>query len=71
MRVKTQLRYEHISSYPALFNGPRMNFTAVAETGFSPGERGRKLSPPIRDLGPLSENFCKNDYRKLSNIWNA
>ena len=39
--VKTQLQYEHISSYPVLFNGPQRNFTAVAEIGFTPEERGR------------------------------
>jgi hypothetical protein len=40
--VKTQLQYEHISRYPVSFNGPQNNFTAIAEIGFSPRERGRK-----------------------------
>ena len=40
--VKAELQYEHISSYPLLFNGPQGNVTAIAEIGFTPGERGRK-----------------------------
>lgn len=40
--VKTELQYEHISRFPVLFSGPQNNFTAIAEIGFSPGERGRK-----------------------------
>jgi hypothetical protein len=40
--VKTELQYEHISRYPVLFNGPQNNFTAIAEMGFSPGERSQK-----------------------------
>jgi hypothetical protein len=40
--VKTQFQYEHISRYPLLFNGPRGNFTAIAEIAYSPGEKGRK-----------------------------
>ena len=40
--MKTELQYEHISRYPVLFNGPQRNFTAIAEIGFSPGERGRR-----------------------------
>lgn len=40
--LKTELQYEHILSYPLLFNGPQRNITAIAEIGFSPGERGRK-----------------------------
>jgi len=40
--MKTELQYEHISRYPVLFNGPQNNFTAIAEVGFSPGERGGK-----------------------------
>jgi membrane-associated phospholipid phosphatase len=40
--MKTELQYEHISRYPVLFTGPQRNFTAIAEIGFSPGERGQK-----------------------------
>jgi hypothetical protein len=40
--LKTQLQYEHISRYPVLFTGPKGNFTAIAEIGFSPGERNGK-----------------------------
>ena len=40
--MKTELQYEHISRYPVLFNGRQRNFTAIAEIGFSPGERGQK-----------------------------
>jgi hypothetical protein len=40
--MKTELQYEHISRYPAIFNGPQNNITAIAELGFSPAERGRK-----------------------------
>jgi membrane-associated phospholipid phosphatase len=39
---KAQLQYERISRYPVLFSGPQRNFTAIAEIGFAPGERGRK-----------------------------
>ena len=38
--VKTELQYENISRFPALFNGPKSNFTAVVEVGFIP--RGKK-----------------------------
>ena len=34
--VKSQLQYEHISSYPLLFSGPQSNTTAVVELGFVP-----------------------------------
>jgi hypothetical protein len=37
--LKTELQYEHISRYPMLFNGPRMNITAILEVGFSPERR--------------------------------
>ena len=40
--VKTEVQYEHISSYPLLFNGPQRNITAIAEVGFSPRERAQK-----------------------------
>jgi membrane-associated phospholipid phosphatase len=40
--LKTELQYEHISSYPVLFTGSQRNFTAIVEMGFSPGERGQK-----------------------------
>jgi len=40
--LKSELQYEHISRYPVLFTGPQRNFTAIAEIGFSPGERGQK-----------------------------
>jgi hypothetical protein len=40
--MKTELQYEHISKYPILFSGPRKNFTAIAELGFSLPERRRK-----------------------------
>jgi hypothetical protein len=38
--AKTQVQYEHISSYPLLFSGAEHNLTAVLEIGFSPRERG-------------------------------
>ncbi len=37
--LKTELQYEHISSYPLLFNGPQRNVTAILEVGFSPREK--------------------------------
>jgi hypothetical protein len=40
--MKAELQYEHISRYPVLFNGPQRNITAIAEIGFTPGERGLK-----------------------------
>jgi membrane-associated phospholipid phosphatase len=40
--VKAELQYEHISRYPILFNGHHGNVTAIAEIGFSPGERRRE-----------------------------
>jgi hypothetical protein len=40
--MKTELQYEHISSYPLLFNGPQQNFTATLEVGFSPPKRERQ-----------------------------
>lgn len=40
--VKTELQYEHISSYPVLFNGPQRNVTAIVEIGFSPRERRKQ-----------------------------
>jgi hypothetical protein len=40
--LKTELQYEHISSYPILFNGPEKNIAAIAEVGFSPRKEARK-----------------------------
>jgi hypothetical protein len=40
--IKTELQYEHISRYPVLFAGPQRNVTAIAEMGFSLGERSQK-----------------------------
>jgi len=40
--MKGELQYEHISRYPVLFNGAHTNITAIAELGFSPGERTQK-----------------------------
>jgi len=37
--VKSELQYEHISRYPILFNGPKRNFVANLELGFSPDRR--------------------------------
>jgi membrane-associated phospholipid phosphatase len=37
--VKSELQYEHISRYPILFNGPKGNFAANLELGFSPDRR--------------------------------
>jgi hypothetical protein len=34
--LKSQLQYEHISSYPILFTRPQSNITAVVEMGFAP-----------------------------------
>jgi membrane-associated phospholipid phosphatase len=39
--VKSELQYENISRYPALFSGPQKNFTAVLEVGFSPVRKKR------------------------------
>ena len=40
--MKSELQYEHISRYPVLFNGAHTNITAIAEIGFTPGERRQK-----------------------------
>ncbi len=37
--LKSQVQYEHISSYPLLFNGPQKNVTAILELGFSLRDR--------------------------------
>ncbi len=39
MYVRSELQYEHISSYPILFNGSRENVSAILEIGFSPSSR--------------------------------
>jgi len=40
--AKTQLQYEHISSFPVLFSGVQHNLTAILEIGFTPKERGAR-----------------------------
>ena len=37
--LKAQAQYEHISSYPLLFNGPQNNVTATVELGIFPRRR--------------------------------
>lgn len=37
--LRSQAQYEHISSYPLLFNGPQKNVTAIVELGLIPGRR--------------------------------
>ena len=48
--MKSQLQYEHISSYPILFSGPQSNMTAVVEIGFAP--RPFKIKGPKIPLAP-------------------
>ena len=43
--VKGEVQYEHISSFPLLFNGPQHNLTAIVEVGFYP-EKKKRQSPP-------------------------
>jgi membrane-associated phospholipid phosphatase len=37
--LKSNMQYEHISSFPVLFTGAVNNFSATIEIGFMPGER--------------------------------
>jgi hypothetical protein len=41
--VRSEVQYEHISSYPLLFNGSQQNVAAILEIGFMPSW-GKKLS---------------------------
>ena len=42
---KGEVQYEHISSYPLLFNGPQRNITALVEVGFYPEKKKRPTLP--------------------------
>jgi len=40
--LRSELQYEHISSYPILFSGSRENVSAILEVGFSPNSGKRQ-----------------------------
>ena len=48
--LKSEVQYEHISRYPALFNGPQRNVTAIVEMGFSP-EKKKMISMQLEQHG--------------------
>ena len=43
--VKGEVQYEHISSFPLLFNGPQNNISAILEVGFHPEKKTRPSLP--------------------------